>query len=443
MTKFFASRKRLVAIAVVLLLAVPTAWVLATGADEVTDVGVVSVKKGEFRVTVTTAGELRAPKSVQITAPANAQQAGVYQMKLQSIIPEGTVVKAGDIVAELDRSTLASQMQEVSLAMQKAQALFQQAQLDTTLTLSTAREDMRNMELALEEKRIAKEQAQFEAPSVRRQADIDYEKATRALAKAKVDYKTKSEQAMAKMSEVGADLARQQNRLKSVQDVMSDFTIRSPGPGMLIYVKEWNGKKKGAGSQVTPWDPAVAMLPDLSEMESITFVNEIDVRKLAVNQKVTLSLDADPSKKLTGTIIQVANVGEQRPNSDSKVFEVRVKVEKPDTTLRPGMTTSNAIETQTIKEALFIPIEAVHSDSGTAYVYKRDGSKLVRQEVETGAMNDDEVVIMRGLAVDEKVVLAPPAAGVATDFIALNGRAKPKIGGDTAARAPVTVPVKK
>ena len=68
------------------------------------------------------------------------------------------------------------------------------------------------MELALEEKRLAKEQAIYEAPTVQRQAEIDYEKAERALAQAKVDYKTQTEQAQAKMREVGADLARQKNQ---------------------------------------------------------------------------------------------------------------------------------------------------------------------------------------------------------------------------------------
>jgi multidrug efflux pump subunit AcrA (membrane-fusion protein) len=429
-------------LALVVLLGVPTAWVMARDTDVVADTGVVEVKRGEFLVTVTTSGELRAPKSVQITGPTDAQQAGVYQMKIQSLIPEGTIVKAGDVVAELDRSTVANQMQEVSLAMQKAQAQFQQALLDTTLTLSQAREDLRNMELALEEKNIAKEQAQYEAPSVRRQADLDLDKATRGLAKAKIDYKTKGEQARAKMSEVGADLARQQNRLNAVQAVMAAFTIRSPGPGMLIYVKEWNGRKKGAGSQITPWDPIVATLPDLTEMESITYVNEIDVRKLAVGQTVSIALDADPTKKLVGKVVQVANVGEQRPNADSKVFEVRVNVEKPDTTLRPGMTTSNAVATHTIKNALFIPIEAVHSDSSVAFVYKRDGARLVRQEVETGAMNDDEIVIARGLTDSDRVLLAPPVDGMSLPLVALDGRSKPKVGGDTSNKAPVEVKTK-
>ena len=345
--------------AALLALGIPGAWLLARDAGDGDPSIVASVKRGDFKVMVTTSGELRARKFVQISGPANAQQAEAYQMKISSIVPEGTVVKEGDIVAELDRSTLAAKLAEVALALQKAEAVSEQAMLDSTLNLSKAREEMRNMELVVEEKRLAKEQAIYEAPTIKRQAEIDNEKATRALAQAKIDYKTKTEQAQAKMREVGADLDRQKNRLGVVQSVMEGFTIRAPAAGMVIYIKEWNGKKKTAGSQVNAWEPSVATLPDLTQMESITYVNEIDVRKISVGQSVVLSLDADPSKKLTGKVVTVANVGEQRPNADAKVFEVKVTVEQPDTTLRPGMTTSNAVETFAIKDVLFVPLEAV------------------------------------------------------------------------------------
>jgi RND family efflux transporter MFP subunit len=329
------------------------------------------------------------------------------------------VVKAGDVVAELDRSSLAGRFQEVTLAVQKADAQYTQAQLDSTLNLSKAREELRNLEFALEEKKIAKEQAQYEAPSLKRQAEIDYEKATRALAQAKQDYRTKTQQAIAKMSEVGADVQRQRAALATVQEVMSAFTIRAPEPGMVIYVKEWNGRKKAAGSQVTPWEPTVATLPDLTQMESVTYVNEIDVRKIAVGQRATISLDADPTKKLTGSVVSVANVGEQRPNADAKVFEVKITVEQADTTLRPGMTTGNAVQTLTLKQALHIPLEAVNIEGGVPHVFKRDGGRVVRQQIETGTMNENEIVVLRGLTKDDRVLLAPPADQQALETIAL------------------------
>lgn len=435
-------RRWLVFAAVALALAVPGAWLLARDAGTDDPAVVATVKRGDFASIVTTAGELRAKKFVQIQGPTNAQQAEAYQMKISSIVPEGTVVKEGDLVAELDRSTLAAKMAEVSLALQKAEAQYEQAMLDSTLNLSKAREEMRTMELQLEEKRLAKEQAVYEAPTVRRQAEIDLEKATRALAQAKVDYKTKTEQAQAKMREVGADQERQRNKLNVVKDVMSGFTIKAPAAGMVIYVKEWNGRKKTAGSQINPWDPTVATLPDLSQMESITYVNEIDVRKIATGQKVNISLDADPSKKLPGTVTSVANVGEQRPNADAKVFEVKVLLEKADTTLRPGMTTSNAVETLVIKDVLFVPLEAVVNDGGISYVYERTGNSARRVEVETGAMNDDEVVITKGLTEGTRILLSPPADISQLETVRLpgSGDTPRERAGDSAAPArPVPV----
>jgi hypothetical protein len=123
---------------------------------------------------------------------------------------------------------------------------------------------------------------------------------------------------------------------------------------------------------------------------------------------VDISLDADASKKLTGKVVSVANVGEQRPNADAKVFEVKIEIAQADTTLRPGMTTANGIETAVVKNARWVPIEAVNADSGISYVYKVDGRRLVKQEVETGAMNDNEVVVARGLDDDDEVLLVPP-----------------------------------
>src|SRR6185436_2995829 len=149
----------------VLLVGVPGAWLLARGPKTAATSVVARVKRGEFKTVVTTSGELRALKFVQINVPQNAQQANQYQMKISSIVPEGTIVKAGDVVAELDRSGIAARMSDVSLALQKAQAVYEQAMLDSTLNLSKAREDMRTMELVLEEKRLAKEQAVFEAPT--------------------------------------------------------------------------------------------------------------------------------------------------------------------------------------------------------------------------------------------------------------------------------------
>lgn len=383
-------------------------WLSADAKSGSDDALVTTVKRGTFTVTVTAAGELVAPRSVKVEGPAGATRAAAFSMEIASLVPEGTIVKKGDVVAALDRAMIAPRLEEVRVALEKAEAQFTQAKLDTALSLAQAREEIRNLELALEESRLAREQAVFEAPTVQRQAELDYERTKRELAQARTSYVTKQEQAVAKTTEVAAEVSRQRSHVEAIEKMMDAFTIRAPASGMVIYAREWNGRKRGVGSDVTPWDPVVATIPDLSEMESLTYVNEVDIAKVAVGQPVRITLDADPTKRLTGQVTQVANVGEQRPNSDAKVFEVTIKVDDPDGTIRPGMTTANVIETASVPDALFIPLEAVMNQGDIAFVYLRNGVGIVRQEIETGLMSENEIEVRRGLEADQQVLLSPP-----------------------------------
>lgn len=363
---------------------------------------------GPFQVTVTTTGELQAKNSVKIYGPANARQARIYQMKLLRLVPEGTEVSKGEFVAELDRSELTSQIRDAELELQKAMSQFEQTQLDTSLTLSKERDNQVNLSYAMEEAELRKEQAVYEAPSVKRQAEIDYEKAERAYEQAVENYKTQKEQARAKMREVEAELAKNRQKFDMLNDVAHEFTIMAPENGMVIYKREWNGQKLTTGGTVNAWDPVVAELPDLSVMESITYVNEVDIQKISSGLPVAINLDADPDKKLTGVVTRVANIGEQRPNSDAKVFEVAIVVNESDTTLRPAMTTGNTIVIAEIPEALYVPLETIHATDSLTFVYARRGGGTVRQEVALGLLNENEAIIESGLDMKDWVYLSLP-----------------------------------
>src|SRR5258706_11654179 len=90
MVQFLSKRRYPIAGALALVIAT-SAWVYARGRAPTDPSVVATVKRGEFKVVVTTAGELRARKFVQINLPQSAQQAGAYQAKIQSILPEGSV----------------------------------------------------------------------------------------------------------------------------------------------------------------------------------------------------------------------------------------------------------------------------------------------------------------------------------------------------------------
>jgi hypothetical protein len=190
-------------------------------------------------------------------------------------------------------------------------------------------------------------------------------------------------------------------------ELQKGFTIIAPEDGMIIYEREWNGQKKKEGSNLQAWNPTVATLPDLTKMVSKTYVNEVDIRKIKTGQTVSIGLDAFPDKELTGVVKNVANVGEQKPNSDAKVFEVSIRINEADTTLRPSMTTSNSIQADLIKDVVFLPLEALFAQGDSvSYVFKKDGNSFVKQQVFAGKANETSVIIKKGISAGETVSIA-------------------------------------
>jgi HlyD family secretion protein len=377
----------------------------AAGADEI----LALVKKGAFRIEIETTGELEAKNSVKILGPAQLRDFRIWTVTIQNIVDEGTVVKKGDWVATLDRSEFQNRFNEKQIELEKANSRFTQTQLDTTLQMRQSRDELVNLHYGLEEKQIILDQSKFEPPATIKQNEINLDKARRAHEQALENYKIKKRQNIEKMREVSAERKKVENEFAAMTKVLESFNVIAPEPGMVIYVKGWDGKAIKAGSQIQMWDPQVASLPDLTKMMSKTYVNEVDVRKVKSGQQVQIGLDAYPDKKLNGKVIRVANVGEQRPNSDSKVFEVAIEIDGSDPTLRPSMTTSNKIIAKVIENATFIPLECLHSQSDTiTYVFRKDGIKTIKQEVIVGETNSNDVVILGGLSANDRIFLSVP-----------------------------------
>ncbi len=374
------------------------------------------VKRGQFRVEIETTGELEAKNSVKILGPQQLRNFQIWQVTIQNIVDEGTVVKKGDWIATLDRSEFQKKFVDKQIELEKANSKFVQTQLDTMLQLRQARDELINLKYSTDEKQIILDQSQFEPPATIKQAEINLDKAKRAHEQALENYKIKKNQNYEKMREVAAELRKVQGDFTNMTAVLQSFDVHAPEEGMVIYQKGWDGKPIKAGSQIQMWEPTVATLPDLSKMISKTFVNEVDVRKVKAGQRVEVGLDAYPDKKLSGFVVQVANVGEQRPNSDAKVFEVRIEIEGTDPTLRPSMTTSNKIIASVTENSLFVPLECLHTQlDSITFVYVKEGLATRKQEVVVGETNANEAVILAGLQENDRVYLSMPTAEDAGD----------------------------
>jgi multidrug efflux pump subunit AcrA (membrane-fusion protein) len=392
----------------VLVIVIIALWYFLGRSDGTDQAITVPVKTGEFKVLVVTSGELEAKSSEDISGPSGLREFRIWQVKINDIIPDGTVVDSGAYVAELDRSDLMNQMKDIETELEKLHSQFTKTRLDTSMEMRSAREELINLRYNLEELQLKYDQSMYEPPATIRQIQIDLEKGQRSYEQAQNNYQLKLEKAQANMQEVAASLQQSERRYEQIKEILKQFTVYAPKSGMVIHRRNWDGSKQGIGSTLqTGWNNVVASLPNLTEMTSKTYVNEIDISKVRTGQKVEIGVDAFPDRRYTGEVVEVANIGEQLRNSNAKVFEVKIVVNESDTILRPAMTTKNTIITDVIADAVYIPLESVHTQDTISFVYR--AGRQVKQQVRLGRSNENEIVVQEGLQAGDMIYLVPPA----------------------------------
>jgi HlyD family secretion protein len=202
-------------------------------------------------------------------------------------------------------------------------------------------------------------------------------------------------------------------RLELAKQQLARCEVRAEVPGIVVYKDVFFGseqRKPQVGDQVWANQPLV-ILPDVSRMEVETRVRETDVHKVERNQKVSVRVEAYPDLRLTGSVSLVGTLAqEEKERRGTKFFSVRVQVQQSEPRLRPGMTARVEIEVEERKRALYVPLEAVFERDGRSVVFLPGRTPLPR-EVVLGPSNDDFVVIEKGLARGERVLLRDPGRG--------------------------------
>jgi len=414
-----SSSKILIPIAIIALLAGAYFFTKKDATAEQSNVIKKTLEIADFTVKATATGELKAKNSKKIRGPRGLRQANIYQLTISDMVAEGTIVKEGDYVAKLDRSELDTKLKDIQTEIEKIETQLAQTEIDTAIELRGIRDQLINLNFSKKEKKLEVEQSKYEAPMeleveqskyeapmVIQKVKIELERTARDYNQLLSKYELTKEKSEAQISEINASLKQNIFKRERYAKLGDELTIKAPKNGMVIYHRSWNGKIS-AGSQVSVWNPVVAELPDLTDMVSKTFVNEVDISRVKKGQNVVMKVDAFPNKEYTGTVLEVANIGEQLRNYDAKVFEVVVQVNEVDSILRPAMTTSNEIVTDIYNNVLAIPMEALHSDS-LSFVYIEKDGRVFKQEVITGISNNDEIMIDHGLKEGDTYWLSIP-----------------------------------
>ena len=159
-----------------------------------------------------------------------------------------------------------------------------------------------------------------------------------------------------------ANQLRRESNLKNEEERLEWTTIRAPMAGVVTLLELEVGEIVTSGRSAFSQSPPIMTIVDPSKMVVKTFINEVDMERLRLNQKAEIVVDAFQNKKYEGKVYEISPSGQEQDNIIS--FEVMVEVLGSPEELRPGMSADVDIITHEEPNVLIAPIDAVISEKG-------------------------------------------------------------------------------
>lgn len=370
---------------------------------------------------------------------------------LLSVIPEGTTVKKGEVLAVLDSADYEEllRLQRITVERSKSDKLQAELNLDIAklqlqeFTEGTLHETIEDFEGKIFLSRSDLERANDRltwsrkmkekgyAPASQVSTD-EYRRAQMALALTQQDSayalfkkftapKTAHvlgaavEEATTLLHYEEMRLNRHLGRLAMLEKQVENCTIRAPHDGFLIYANN--------GDRAIVIEPGVPVrqkqhlfyLPDLNEMEVVALLSQAIIDKVGPGMRAKVQVEGVPNLEIEGHVASVAPMATFNFRSDVQYFEGIVKIENNPPGLRPGMSAEIEIAMPPRNNVLAVPSEAIRSEDGHDVCLVVHDDVLERREVKLGQVTSDLSEVTQGLEEGEQVVLNPLSEDASKD----------------------------
>jgi len=350
-------------------------------------------RQGDFSVIVRCRGELKAKRSVQITAPVN-----VPSLRIVWQAPAGSAVKEGDPVVRFDPSSTQQQLQEKEAALKQAQATLDQAVADARITAEQDQRDLSASKYDVEKARLEASKAEIVSALQGEESRIDLGLAEQKL---RVEEATVNLHATSDSAK-NASLTRQRDQAQTEVDLtnhrLSQMELKTPLSGVVMYMQNYsqgwtNAKPFQVGDQVWPGG-VVAEIPDLATLEMEGKVEEIDRGRIEVGMETRVHIDSLPELTMPADLVGISPLTEQSfewPRTSS--FRAYGHIRQPDPRLRPAMNGNMDVIVNRIPNAISVPAKALFTRNGKPIVYVSEKGGYRAVDVELLARNPDEVAV--------------------------------------------------
>lgn len=213
---------------------------------------------------------------------------------------------------------------------------------------------------------------------------------------------------------------QKQDALIAAQQSLADCSVWAPFAGVIAAVNVAQGEDVSSGT-------TIVTLITQQKIAEIT-LNEIDVAQVAVGQKANLSFDAVSDLSITGEVAEVDSLG--TVNQGVVSYGVKIVFDVQDERIKPGMTVSVNIITESKPDVLLVPLNAVKISGESSYVEVLVDGQVQRKTVTVGSSNDTMIEIVAGLAEGEEIISQTISNGTTSSSSSSQNRAAGFGGGE-------------
>ncbi len=277
--------------------------------DEI-DIALTAVKRGDLQVKTHFRGELQAVRSLTLTAPNLGSQSQILQLA-----PAGALASRGNLIFELDDSERIAALEDSNLAVEKIEEQLKQA--ETELEIRKSQDEVNLVRSDFQVRRWVLENRRNELISTidARKNELSLEEAKRRKAKLDEDIKNRLTQREAELAVLREQLKKAELDVQREKGRIEQARVLAPISGLVQILQNRSGGRGGFGTttptiregdQIPP-GMAVAQLLDLSEVEIVAKVEEVERANLEEGQEAIIRLDALPGREIRGTIKRLGN----------------------------------------------------------------------------------------------------------------------------------------
>lgn len=380
------TRKLVIGIVVILLLGAAAWFSVVASGDRAIEIRASEVTEQDLVATITATGSVRARRQVNISSD-------VMGRVIELTVDEGDEVERGQVLLRLDPS-------QTEAAVARARAALAQAE---------AQVSQQRANLLQAERELARlEGLQSRDPTLVTQQSLE-EAGTRVEVQG----------SLLSSAEFGVEQARA--GLNEAEEQLSRTTIEAPISGRVTRLNIEEGEMAVVGTMNNPGS-LLLTVSDLSVVEAVLAVDEVDVPQIALGDSATVEIDAFPGRSFAARVAKIGNsamaaqgAGSQQGSVD---FEVILTILEPPADLRPDLSATADIVVERRDGALSVPIISVVLRNAEGDLVEEgddeiEGVFLIREQqalwqpVELGITGQEYFEILSGVSVGDSIVSGP------------------------------------